>query len=486
MACIDFSGNLARGVLSCGPRIKTRGHAKHRKSQIAALLVSIAIMPAAPAAAQTLEAALVQAYQSNPVLNAERARQRGTDENVSIALSGYRPQLAAGFSPSLIAVRDLFVDGSTASATMRGYTAQIALNQIIFNGFRTGNQVRQAESQVQSGREALRGVEQAILLDAVTAFENVVASQALVEAQRVNVTFLRETLESTRKRLDAGDVTPTDVAQAEARLARGSADLNAAEVNLAIARATYEQVIGATPGHLIPPPPIDRLLPGAPDQALAVARRENPAVRGATYDIDVAQYAIRVAEGALYPTITAQAYLLNTQNTDTQLSVAKSNQAGVIGNLNIPIYDGGLASAQVRQAKEALSQTRLILDRVRRQTSAAVFAAWATHEGAKIAMAASESEVRAGTIALEGVRREAQAGQRTTLDVLNSQQDLTSARARLIGAQRDRVVASYTLLSAIGRLDHRNLLLSVPNYDAQTHYQQVRDVWHGLRTPAGQ
>lgn len=157
MACTDFSGNLARGVLCCGPRIKTRGHAKHRKSLIAAFLVSIAIVPAAPAAAQTLEAALVHAYQSNPVLNAERARQRGTDENVSIALSGYRPQLAAGFSPSLIAVRDLFIDGSTASATMRGYTAQIALNQIIFNGFRTGNQVRQAESQVQSGREALRG-----------------------------------------------------------------------------------------------------------------------------------------------------------------------------------------------------------------------------------------------------------------------------------------------------------------------------------------
>jgi outer membrane protein len=140
----------------------------------------------------------------------------------------------------------------------------------------------------------------------------------------------------------------------------------------------------------------------------------------------------------------------------------------------------------VRQAKEALSQTRLILDRVRRQTSAAVFAAWATHEGAKIAVTASESEVRAGTIALEGVRREAQAGQRTTLDVLNSQQDLISARARLIGAQRDRVVASYTLLSAIGRLDHRNLLLSVPNYEPQTNYHQVRDVWHGLRTPAGQ
>ena len=145
-----------------------------------------------------------------------------------------------------------------------------------------------------------------------------------------------------------------------------------------------------------------------------------------------------------------------------------------------------MASAQVRQGKEVLSQTRIVLDRVRTQTAAAVVAAWVTHEGARIAVTASEAEVRAATIALEGVRREAQAGQRTTLEVLNSQQDLISAKARLIGAQRDRVVASYTLLSAIGRLDHRNLGLPTPSYEPQTHYQQVRDVWYGLRTPAGQ
>ena len=454
--------------------------------RIAMLVFVLATLLATPAASETLEGALMRAYQTNPVLNAERSRQRGTDENVSIALAGYRPQIAAGFSPSLIAVRDLLVDGSTASATLRGYTAQITINQILFNGFKTGNQVRQAESQVQSGREALRGVEQAVFLDAATAFENVVASQALVEAQRVNLAFLRETLASTRKRLEAGDVTPTDVAQAEARLARGTADLNAAEVNLAISQAVYEQIIGVPPGYLIPAPPIDRLLPTARDQALAVARRENPAVLGATYDIDVAQYATRVAESGLYPTISAQGYLLNTQNTDVNLGTVKSNQAGVIGNLNIPIYDGGQAAAQVRQTKEVLSQTRIVLDRVRTQTAAAVVAAWVTNEGAKIAVTASESEVRAATIALEGVRREAQAGQRTTLEVLNSQQDLISAKARLIGAQRDRVVASYTLLSAIGRLDHRNLGLATPSYEPQTHYQQVRDVWHGLRTPAGQ
>ncbi|RAI44463.1 transporter [Rhodoplanes roseus] len=449
-------------------------------------VLALALAAPSPAAAQTLQNALVRAYQTNPVLNAERARQRGTDENVSIALSGYRPQINAGLTPSLIALRDLIPGGDTERATLRGYTAQLTINQVLFNGFRTGNQVRQAESQVLSGKEALRGVEQSVLLDAVTAYMNVVANQSLVEAQRVNLTLLRETLGTTRKRLDAGDVTPTDVAQAEARVARGTADLNNAEVNLAIAQATYEQVIGAPPGRLAPTEPIDRLLPKSRDESVARARRENPAVTGATYDIDVAQYAIKIAEGALYPTLTAQAGLQRDRNTDTTLGSKGTDQAFLTGNLNIPIYDGGQASAQVRQSKEVLTQTRIVLDRVRTQTNTAAVAAWVTHEGAKIALSAAESEVRAANIALQGVQREAQAGQRTTLEVLNSQQDLTQARSRLILAQRDRVVASYTLLSAVGRLDHKSLGLGTPSYEPQVHYQQVRDAWHGVRTPDGQ
>ncbi|MGZ9112486.1 MAG: TolC family protein, partial [Rhodoplanes sp.] len=260
---MELSRRPSRPITPHGPR-DPRGTPTDLKIQslrIVAFVLALAAMLATPAAAETLEGALVRAYRTNAVLNAERARQRGADENVSIALSGYRPQIAVGFSPTLVAVRDLFVDGSAASATLRGYTAQVTINQVLFNGFKTGNQVRQAESQVRSGREALRSVEQAILLDAVTAFENVAGTQALVEAQRVNATFLRETLESTRKRLEAGDVTPTDVAQAEARLARGTADLNAAEVNLAIAQATYEQIIGVPPGRIVPSSPIDRLLP---------------------------------------------------------------------------------------------------------------------------------------------------------------------------------------------------------------------------------
>lgn len=451
------------------------------------VLVALLLLPGIGAAADdTLIGALARAYQHNPMLNAERARQRGTDENVPIALAGYRPQVNLSLSPSLIAVRALTFEGEREAATLRGYTAQAMINQTLFNGFKTGNQVRQSEASVRAGRETLRGVEQSVLLDAVTAYGNVLANQALVEAQRANVAFLRETIAATRQRLQAGDVTPTDLAQTEARLSRALADLNTAEVNLAVSRAVYRQVIGVRPGRLAPTEPIDRLLPRTEDEAVAAARRENPAVLSSTYEVDVAQFAIKVAESALYPTINVQGTLMRQDNADPLLIMRRMDQASLVGQLNLPIYDGGLATAQVRQAKEMLSQTRIGLDRVRLATEAAAIGAWEMNEGVKVGIRAAEAEVRAVTIALEGVQRETRVGQRSILELLNSQQELVGARSRLIGAQRDRVVASYTLLSAVGRLDHKRLGLPTPSYEPQTHYQQVRDVWHGLRTPSGQ
>jgi len=307
----------------------------------------------------------------------------------------------------------------------------------------------------------------------------------LVEAQRANVTFLRENLTSTRKAQDAGQVTPTDVAQSEARFNRGLADQNAAEVALASDQATYRQIVGVAPGHLAPAEPVDRLLPKAREEAQALGRREHPAVVGAMHDVDTAQAAIKIAEAALYPTLNAQGSVSRSVQTDTTLGTTSTNQASVVGNATVPLYDGGLAASQIRQAKEALAQNRLVLDQVRVQVEAAIATAWVTNEGAKIAIRAAEAEVRAATLALAGVQRERDLGQRTTLDVLNAQQELTSARGRLIAAQRDRVVASYTLAAALGRLDHRRLGLATPDYEPQTHYQQVRDAWHGLRTPDG-
>jgi outer membrane protein len=438
--------------------------------------------------AENLPEALVRTYQGNPQLNAERARLRGTDENVPQALAGYRPQIVASLSSGLMAVRVLLPDNTVQTANLRPWTIGVTVSQTLFNGFKTANTVRQSEAQVHSGREALRNVGQGVLLDAVTAYTNVLANQSLVEAQRINVTFLRETLGTTRKRYDAGDVTPTDVAQAEARLSRGLADLNAAEVGLAISQAVYAQITGAPPGRLVAADPVDRLLPHAREEALAIAKKDHPAILAAMYDTDVAQFGTKVAESSLWPSLSVQGNVQRSRDTDTSLTTTQIDQASVLGQLNVPIYDGGLAAAQIRQAKEMAMQSRIVLELIRGQSQTAVTAAWVTHEGAKIALAAAESEVRAAGIALSGVQKEAQGGQRTTLDVLNAQQDLMAGRARLIGAQRDRVIAAYTLLSAIGRLDVKTLGLKTPDYAPEVHYQQVRDAWGGLRTrtPAGQ
>ena len=276
------------------------------------------------------------------------------------------------------------------------------------------------------------------------------------------------------------------MAQAEARLSRGQADLNAAEVGLAISQALYAQVIGAPPGRLVPPGSIERLLPRTREEAIAVSRKEHPAILGAMYDIDVAQLGAKIGESSLLPTVGVQAGLQHQWEADTSLTTKRSDIASLLATTNVPIYDGGLAASQIRQAKEIAMQARIVLELVRNVTQTGVLAAWVTYEGAKVALAAAESEVRAGTIALSGVQKEAAAGQRTTLDVLNSQQDLTLARARLIGAQRDVVIAAYALLGAVGRLDVKTLGLNTPDYAPEVHYHQVRDAWHGLRTPSGQ
>jgi outer membrane protein len=237
---------------------------------------------------------------------------------------------------------------------------------------------------------------------------------------------------------------------------------------------------------LIPAAPVDRLSPNALAAATETSSHEHPAVLGAGFDVDVAQTTIKVAESSLLPTVAVQASASRSKQSDTSLSTFGTDQASILGQINVPIYDGGTAASQTRQAKELASQSRMVLERVRNQSRTAVVSAWVSNEGTKVALTAAESEVRAAGVALQGVRREAQGGQRTTIDVLNAQQELTNARSRQILAQRDRVIASYTLLSAVGRLDVHTLNLKTPDYLPEVHYHQVRDAWHGVRTPSGQ
>ena len=245
-------------------------------------------------------------------------------------------------------------------------------------------------------------------------------------------------------------------------------------------------MIGNAPTSLRVAETVDRFNPRSRDDATGLAFQQHPAVMAAAFDVDVASTSIRVAESSLMPSIALQGSASRSKQSDSTLGTFGTDQASITGLLTQPIYDGGLAASQTRQAKEIAAQSRLVRDQVRNQARTAAVGAWVANEGAKVAVSASEAEVRAATVALQGVQKEAAGGQRTTVDVLNSQQDLILAKARLIGAQRDRVIASYTLLSAIGRLDVKTLSLNTPDYLPEVHYHQVRDAWHGLRTPSGQ
>ncbi len=446
------------------------------------------------AAADTLEWALVQAYQNNPSLNAQRAALRATDENVPQALSGYRPKISVtgsgGFqySDTLSNSVNQSVFPNTVSYSsiardlgQRGFGA--TATETLYNGFQTANRTRQAESQVMGARETLRVTEQQVLLDAATAYMNLLRDQAILDLNRRNVEVLTEQLKQTRDRFNVGEVTRTDVAQAESRLAAGRSALLGAQSNYVTSQANYRRVIGVDPGRLDPGTPVDRFSPPALPGAVNQGEVQSPSVLAAMYGVDIAELGVKVSEGALYPNfaVTASA----SKEYQTVYNVNKQTLASVLGTLTVPLYQGGAEYSAIRQSKETVGQQRLNLDVTRDQARATVVQSWGQLDAAKAQIEATTAQVNAAEIALNGVREEARVGQRTTLDVLNAQQELVNARVALVTAQHDRVVASYALLAAVGGLSMQRLGLNVLIYDPQVHYQQVRDAWIGVRTPDG-
>ncbi len=444
------------------------------------------------ARSETLESALVKAYQNNPSLNSQRAATRAIDEGVPQALAGYRPKVTitgTGSEQTQSTTTKASNFGVGTYDTVSGYNSPASvgatITQTLYNGFQTANRTRQAESAVLAARATLLIAEQTVLLNGATAYMNLLRDSAILDLQRRNVEVLQEQLRQTRDRFNVGEVTRTDVAQAESSLAAGRSQVLLAEANYTASQATYRQVIGVEPGKLAPATPVDRFSPHTLPGAVAVGTTTNPAVATAEYNVDVALQAVKVAEGALYPTVTVQGSFAQDWLYAANLSVMNQYNASVVGTLSVPIYQGGAEYSLIRQAKETLGQKRLDLDTARDQIRQNVVQAWGQLEAAKANIDATQAQVQAAEIALNGVREEARVGQRTTFDVLTAQQTLVNARVALVTAQHDRVVASYTLLSAVGRLSPVVLGLHVPAYDATIHYKQVRDSWAGVRTPDG-
>ena len=444
-------------------------------------------MAATSARADTMEAALTRAYQSNPQLNAQRASVRATDENVPRALSGYRPKVAVTASAGGQYSNQLVTSSTTGQKVEEGpqgpHAVGLTATQTLFNGNQTANKTRAAESQVFGAREALRLLEQSVLLAAATVYMDYLRDAAILEVQRSNTRVLEQTLKQTRDRYSVGLVTPTDVAQSEAQLAAGQTQELAAEATLNTTRANFRRIIGNEPSQLAPGSPVDRLFPATLGDAVNIALVENPNVTSAKYGIDVSFLNVKINEGALFPSLSLQAAVQKTwQQSITQI---RQFATSVVAQVSVPIYQGGAEYSLIRQSKETEAQQRLNLEQVRDQARADLVTAWGQLLAGKAQVQSSQAQVSASEIALLGTRKEAAVGQRTVLDVLNAQQAVVNAQVALVTAQHDRVVASYAVLSAMGRLSPQVLRLATPIYDPSVHYYQVRDNWTGVRIPDG-
>ena len=438
-----------------------------------------------PAGAETILGALAKAYQNNSQLNSARAGVRVTDEGVAIAKSGYRPTVVGSASIDYANTKRAL---GSARQTTGNFGVQI--NQTLFDGFQTKNNVAAAESQVGASVEDLRNTEQTILLSAAQAYMDVIRDRQVQVLTQQNLQALNEQVRAARSRFEVGEGTRTDVAQADAARSNAVAQLSAARAQALASEAAYRQIVGEQPGTLKPASPLAKLLPANLESAFAIASNEHPAILATQHLVDAAGFSVKSAEGALLPQVTASAGLSqNYQDANgygaSQLSTGASTSASIGATLTVPIYQGGRASAQVRQTKEQLGQARIEVDVSRDQVRNAVAAAWTSYTAAREGVDANRALVAAAQLALNGVIEERNVGQRTTLDVLNAQNDVVNAQINLAGSERDVVLASYAILQAMGRLSTERLGLKVAKYKPEEHYNAVKDKWIGLRTPDG-
>lgn len=451
-----------------------------RKSLLIAGLGCIAVLLHAPAAsAETVAQALASAYRTNPEINSARANTRSIDENVPLARAGNRPIISAfstvtgqGIDPGPLGAANPSLNGSVG----------LQVEQNIFRGFRTRNAIRESEAGVLASRELLRNTVQNVLFDAAQAYFDIIRDIAILDIRRRNVLFLEEQVRAADERFNVGENTRTDVAQTRARLASARAEVSLAESNLAANRALYRRFVGREAGGLVGGFPFNRLIPKRETQAITIAQNGHPVILASIHQADAQSFEVNQIEGELLPTVGIEGSLQRNEDFNTSGDV---NVATITGRVSVPIYQGGAVAARIRQAKEQYGLRKIEVDLARDQVRAAVVTAWAQVAAARGSISAAREGVEAAELALSGVQEEQRVGQRTTLDVLDAQQELLNVRETLIIAERNEVVALFALLSAMGRLTAEQMRLDTPVYDPAEHYTAVRDKWGGVRTPDG-
>lgn len=430
---------------------------------------------------RTLAEALAMTYANLPALQAERAKLRATDENVPTALAGWRPTVVMagqlGYGDGKTA--EVFGPQSFTFRTNRDIAgAQTTVTQPIYTGGKVEANVNRAKNQVYAERATLLAQEQTGFTNAVQAYVNVIQNQQLLALQINNEQVLAKQLQATNDRFRVGEITRTDVAQAEAALEGARAQRETAEGNLQTARSTFQQYIGVLPpADLVEPQPL--ALPVKSErQAADFAARNNPNVVTALFNDAAAKDAVDVAFAALLPQVSLQGQVFQQNNVGSPFS--QSNGYTVTAQVSVPLYQGGSEYAAVRQARQTEQQTNRLIDDAKRTAVQNAIQAWDTLIAAKAAADSTRAAIRANEIALEGVEREAIVGSRTTLDVLNATQALLNSRTTLVQNLAQVIIASYGVAAAIGRLTARDLHLPVPLYDDTAYYQAVKDRWVGL------
>jgi outer membrane protein len=451
------------------------------------LLLALAMFPRL-AYAETIKSALSRAYLVNPQLNAQRANTRGVDETLPIARGTFLPTANAvgNFGATQ---QDILPPGNYSTAgirtanNVRSFTTpaygQLVVSMNIFNGFRGINGINSAEAQIHQSRELLRNTELTVLSNAAAAYMSVMRDAAVLKLRENYVDILIKQVEITRERLLGGEVTQTDVYQAETYLAQAKEERATATTNLQTSLAAYRQIVGLSPDKLVPAPALDQLIPHSLEEAKRIADADHPLAVASRYNVDISELGVKITEGQLLPTVSLNG-LVNQQYNYFNIVKERFFQASGTVQVNVPLYEGGISYAQVRQAKEKKAEAQFLFDQQINQIHQSIESAWAAWKQSVKFLAAAKEHVNKAESALAGIREEAKYGSRTTWDILNAQATLVNARVALVTGQRERVITTYNLLNAIGRLSATTLALDGPLYEPSDHYDRVKSQWIGV------
>lgn len=456
-----------------------------RTALLAAIMAPAIVAMSSAAWADSIFDAMAKAYENNPDLNAARAGLRATDEGVTIAKAGWRPQISGFGQMNKTRYGGEDPKNSTYSPDVLSKSVGLTITQQVFDGFQTLNRVRAAESNVYSERASLKASEIQTLLSAAQAYANIARDQDIVSIRKQNLAFLREQVNAAKSRLDVGEGTKTDVSLAQAELAQAEGSLANAEFQLKQSRAVYVQIVGEAPKGVRQAKPLAKSMPATIDDAVAIGWREHPSVLAAMYAIDAAGFQVKTAEGALLPGVVVQGQVSANDGYSDWSSLNSYNSSTVTARVNVPIYQGGAEYGEIRQAKERMGQQQIQLDSVRLEVQRTIVSAIAQFDAAKAMIEAGNIQLQAAQQALDGVLEERKVGQATTLDVLDYQARVLNARESLASSNRDAVVASFSAVAAMGHLTIDTVGLKVARYEPEEHYGKVKDKWFGLRTVDG-